>query len=146
MIRNRKVWIAVAVVGVMVLGGCRHCTPEKMADHLTDEISSELKLDAAQEQQLRSSMAEVMVKVDHVKRSHETMHGEVVAELGRDTLDRGRLKAVADSRIAEMQGVSDLLIEKLVQFHATLTPEQKAKLAAFVKDREDCHHRCTWRN
>jgi len=50
-------------------------------------------------------------------------------------MDEVELRRLAEQHRAKMDEMVDLGIDRLVAFHQTLTPEQKAKL---IKKLEDC--------
>ncbi|MDD5168598.1 MAG: Spy/CpxP family protein refolding chaperone [Syntrophales bacterium] len=144
MLRKKKVgvWIAFVIVGLMCLGGCRHPSPEKMADRAIDDLTAKLELNAAQQQQLQSVKAELLGKLAEMKKARQSMHEEVLTELQKDVLDQEKLRKMINTRKIEMDNVSNIVISRLAQFHSTLSPEQKKKLVEYIKDKEKRYHRC----
>ena len=77
-----------------------------------------------------------------MEKSKETMHNELIAQLQKDVLDQGQLKKIAATHKGEMDEMANLLIDRLAKFHATLTAEQKVKLAELLKEKEKCRKSC----
>ncbi|KAF0221019.1 MAG: hypothetical protein FD174_732 [Geobacteraceae bacterium] len=148
MLRKKKLWgfIPVLIAGLMFLGGCHKPSPEKMADHIVDELVAKLSLTAAQQEQLNATKLELLGKVAEMKKSKEAMHDEVMAELQKDLLDQGQLKKMVATHKGEMDEMANLLIDRLAKFHATLTAEQKAKLVDLLKEMEKRHKSCFFDN
>jgi uncharacterized membrane protein len=144
MLRKKKlgVWIGILVVGLMCLGGCRHHSPEKMADHAIDDLTAKLELNTAQQQYLQVIKTALLGKLAEMKKARQSMHEEVLTELQKDVLDQEKLRKMVNTRKTEMDDVSNIVIARLAQFHSTLSPEQKKKLAEYVKDKEKRRHRC----
>ncbi|MEN6317829.1 MAG: Spy/CpxP family protein refolding chaperone [Syntrophaceae bacterium] len=144
MLRKKKlgVWISILVVGLMCLGGCRHPSPEKMADHVIDDLTSKLELNAAQQQQLQVIKTELLGKAAEMKKARQSMHEEVLTELQKEVLDQEKLKKMVNTHKTEMDDVANIFIARLAQFHSTLSPEQKKKLVEYVKDKKKRHRRC----
>ena len=138
------IWMPVLAVALMFLGGCRHPTPEKMADRVVDELTSELELNASQQQQLRAIKGELLAKVAEMKKNREGMRNTLATELQKDVLDRNALKGMVDTRKAQIEAISDLMIERLAQFHSTLSSEQKKKLVQYLQKKEKRHKRCSF--
>jgi periplasmic protein CpxP/Spy len=144
MLRKKKlgVWISILVVGLMCLGGCRHHTPEKMADRVIDDLTAKLELNAAQQQHLKAIKTEMLVKASEMKKARQSMHEEILTELQKDVLDQEKLKNMVNTRKTEMGDMANIFIAQMAQFHGTLSPEQKKKLVEYVKDKEKRHRRC----
>lgn len=146
MLRKKRllIWVPVLVVGLMFLGGCRHPSPERMADHIVEDLTEKLELNAAQQQQLHGIKGELLGKIAEMKKSRELHHEEIYAELQKDILDQGHLKKMVDAHKVEMDDLANLMIERLATFHGTLSPEQKKKLVEHLKKMEKRHKRYTF--
>ena len=141
MLRKKVFWIGipVLVVAVALLGGCRHPSPEKMADRAVGKLTAELELNAAQQEQLRAVKADLLGKLAQMKKARKGTHDTLMAELQKDVLDRDALKKMAETRRANMAEISDLMMDRLVDFHGTLSPEQKKKLVQLIQDKVKRH-------
>lgn len=148
MLRKKSLWgiFPVLIAGLMFLGGCHKSSPEKMADHIVDELSAKLKLSDTQRDQLNATKVELLGKIAEMKKNKGAMHNAAMAELQKDTLDQGQLKKMFATHTGEMDTIGNLVIDRLAQFHGTLTAEQKAKLVELLKDREKCCKSCFFDN
>ncbi len=146
MLRKKRllIWVPVLVVGLMFLGGCRHPSPERMADNIVEDLTEKLELNAAQQQQLHVIKGELLGKIAEMKKSKELHHEEIYAELQKDILDQGHLKRMVDVQKVEMDDLANLMIERLAKFHGTLSLEQKKKLVEYLKKKEKRHKRYTF--
>ena len=146
MLRKKKlaVWMATLVVGLICLGGCRHPSPERMADRVIGDLAAKLELNAAQQQQLQAIKTEMIAKATEMRKARQPMREEVLAELQKDTLDQEKLRKMVDRRKAAMEEITNLAIARLAQFHGTLSPEQKKKLVEYVKEKGERHRRCSF--
>ena len=69
----------------------------------------------------------------------DAMKADILAQLEKEEMDADALKQIADLHRARMDEFIDLGIDRLVEFHKTLTPEQKAKLVQKLEDCERWH-------
>lgn len=135
-------FVPLLIAGLMLLGGCQRPAPEKIADHVVGEITKKLDLNEAQQQQLNAIKVELLQKGSELKKSKDAIHGNIIAELEKDTLDKAQLKKMVAIQKAELDSIADLLIDRLDSFHATLNPEQKKKLVEFLKEKEESRRSC----
>ena len=135
-------FIPLLILGLMFLGGCHKPSPEKMADHVVDKLITELSLTPAQQVQLNATKTELLAKVAEMKKSHEGMHDEFIAELQKDVLDQGQLKKMVASRRGEMDELVNLAIDRLAKFHDSLSPDQRVKLVELLKKMEKHRKSC----
>ena len=67
------------------------------------------------------------------------MHEELVAQLRREEIDKVRGKALVAEHRAQMDEILDLLVDRLAEFHKTLTPAQREKLVAKIETFKKWH-------
>jgi uncharacterized coiled-coil DUF342 family protein len=144
MLRKKKLlgFIPLLIVGLMFLGGCKRPSPEKMADHIVDELAAKLNLTPEQLVSLNATKVELLGKVAEMKKSREAMHSDVITELQKDVLDQGQLKKMFATHKGEMDEIANLVIDRLAKFHGTLTAEQKVKLVELLKERDKHRKSC----
>jgi uncharacterized membrane protein len=143
MLRKKKigVWIVILVVGLLCVGGCRYSSPERVADHVVNDLTAQLELNAVQQQQLQAIKTEALAKMAEMKKARQATRAEVLTELQKDVLDQEKLKKMVNTHKTEMDDLSNIAIARLAQFHSTLSPEQKKKLVEYIKDKEKRHYR-----
>jgi Spy/CpxP family protein refolding chaperone len=112
--------IAVLLLGVVSFAGCRRHYESQQA-HL-GQIKDEL---LEKGMQMRADKA--------------AMHSELVVQLRSEAIDPDRLKAMVTEHRVKMEALIDLGIERLAEFHKTLTPEQREKLVAKLESFKKWH-------
>jgi Spy/CpxP family protein refolding chaperone len=135
--------IAVPIIGLLTLTGCRHPGHQKGVLFMMDYLTEVMDLTDVQQQQLDEIQDELMAKAEDMRAEHKNMHATFVAQLKNESINKEQLKAdIAEHRV-QMDDFIDLAIERLAEFHQTLTPEQKDKL---VNKIEKFHkwHRPHW--
>lgn len=135
--------IVIASVAMMValtgiFAGCgrhcfRHATPERRADHAVKMISRELDLNEAQRAKLGEIKTQVLAKFREMKAENAGMHQEVLAMLKSPSLSRDQLNRIAEKHEEGMRRLKPFIIDRIVEFHGMLTPEQKNKLAELAE-------------
>ena len=131
--------IAVLMLGLAGLAGCRRHSPEHKAEFIMDYVSESLDLDASQQAHLEQIKDELMEKGLQMHADKATMHEEFVAQLRSEEIDQARIKAMVARRRAQMDELIDLGIVRLAEFHKTLTPEQREKLVAKLESFKKWH-------
>jgi Spy/CpxP family protein refolding chaperone len=111
------------------------------SEFIVDYISETLDLNDSQQAQLNQIKDEVMTKARQMRTDKESMREEFVAQLRSEEIDEMRVKAVIAAHRAQMDEVVDLIVDRLSEFHKTLTPEQKEKLVAKIETFKKWHHR-----
>jgi periplasmic protein CpxP/Spy len=130
--------VPILLICVAFLGGCHRPSPEGMVDRITEKLKSKLDLNVAQQEQLDGIKQEVTKKMADMKKNHASKKEEFLTMLQSDAIDQTRLKAMVNERKTKMDEFSSLMIDKLVKFHSTLSPEQKERLVKYIRDRHDC--------
>ncbi|MCX5804919.1 MAG: Spy/CpxP family protein refolding chaperone [Proteobacteria bacterium] len=130
--------VPILLMCVAFLAGCQRPTPERMVDRITEKLKSKLELNAAQQEQLDGIKEELKKKMAEMKKNHASKKEEFLTLLQSDTIDQEKLKKMINEKKARMDEFSSLMIDKLVKFHSTLSPEQKEKLVKYLRERHDC--------
>ena len=130
---------AIILVLLVLLMACHtkasHCwldnNPEKKARWITKKIAGELDLTEAQKDTLNRIKDELLAKilVYRNNKEAENIYQQVLTIIKRDTLDRKLLWQLSEEKMQHIDEIRALMIDKLAEFHAMLTPAQKEKLA-----------------
>ena len=131
--------IVFLLISVAGLAGCRRHSPEGKAEFMVDYISETLDLNASQQAHLDQIKDELLEKGVQMRADKATMHSELITQLRSEEIDQGRLKAMVAEHKVKMEELIDLGIEKLAEFHKTLTPEQREKLVAKLESFKKWH-------
>ena len=131
--------IAVLLLGLAGLSGCRRHSPEHKAEFIMDYVSESLDLNDSQQAHLVQIKDELMEKGLQMHADKAAMHEEFVAQLRSEEIDQARIQAMVATRRAQMDELIDLGIVRLAEFHKTLTPEQREKLVAKLESFKKWH-------
>lgn len=140
--RNAIAAAAVVAVAALVATGCGSCRPgpEKRADWVVKKISSKLDLTKEQKAKLDAIKVEVLAKFKEERATHRKMGSEAIALVKSDKLDEAAVNRLLDTRETSMKRLRPYIVDKIVEFHAMLTPEQRAKLASLMEE-----HHARWK-
>ena len=124
------------VLGIGFFSGCRPHGHHRGVEFAVDYVTEVLDLTEAQEEQLNQIKDELMAKREQMHAKKAEHHDEIVALLLSEEIDQKKVNAIITEHRAQMDEMIDLMVERFVEFHGTLTPEQKTKL---VKKLEGFH-------
>ena len=139
----KKKWIiSTLIIGILLIGGVtackRGCHPggfdEFDLSAVTNRIASQLNLTESQKAQLEQMAGEIMEKANTMHVDREA-HRQQLADLVRqDTIDRAVVDGMIDQKMVQMREMADFVLERLIVFHGTLTPEQREKIATRIEE------------
>jgi len=139
----------VAVVGFLVLsgiifGGCIRkrimcSTPEQRAEFVVKRISSSLDLSKEQVEKLNKIKDELLSRIKSRPNDREAVHKEFIGMVKSDKLDKNMVENFINKREERMKELKPLLIDKIVEFHYILTPEQRNRV---VEKFDKFYHYC----
>lgn len=130
--------LVVALVGASLVAGCGHShrgrwsdDPARLEEHVKKHVDRLLsKLDATDEQRQKvyALRDRLMPDLVALMKGRSAGKQEFVELWNQPTLDAGKLTALVDKRIDEFRAAGHDLANATAEFHAILTPEQRAKL------------------
>jgi len=112
---------------------------------VTNRIASRLDLTESQTADLKQIAGEIAEKAKAMHADHASRRQEIVGLIRQDTVDRDVVDGMIDDKLARVREMADFVAERLIAFHATLTPEQREKIAARIEDRLSSGCRFGWR-
>ena len=122
--------ICVFISGALVFTGCRSHSHDGKVEFMVDYIAETLDLTEPQREQLDRIKEEFVAKAKEMHDQKEAMHAEFMAELRKEDISRENLKGLIAQKRAQMDEMIDLALARLVEFHKTLSAEQREKLVA----------------
>mgnify|MGYP001825806250 FL=1 len=125
--------IGVFIAGALVFTGCRSHSHLGRVDFMVDYIAETLDLSDPQREQLDGIKEEFMAKAKEMHAQKEAMHAEFMAELRKEDISQENLKGLIAQKRAQMDEMIDLALARLVEFHNTLSTEQREKLVAKIE-------------
>lgn len=142
--KSKKVILSVLIIifSVFAIKGILfarhiHKFADGPGDFIIERLSENLNLDAAQIAQLEKIKDEIKAKMEANKPGkdqRESMLNEFAEEFKKDNLDRNKLKELEDRKEMKMQEMKDFMMDKIIEFHNLLTPEQRIKAADNMKE------------
>ena len=142
--KKKKLLVLVLVGFFTVLtlfSGCRHHTRSHKAEFMVDYITEALDLNQTQETELNRMKDEIMEKSRQLHANREAMFNEMVSQLRSEEIDQDRVRVIIADHRAQMDELIDFALPRLVDFHRTLTPEQREKLISKLEKFQNKHHR-----
>ena len=132
--------IGVFVSAALLFSGCRSHSPHHKAEFMVDYIAETLDLSEEQRAQLDGIKEEFVTKAREMHAQKETIHAELLAELRKEDISQETLKGLVAQKRAQMDEMIDLAMARLVEFHKTLSPEQREKLVAKIEYFHEKHN------
>lgn len=134
MLRKSLVLATVGLIAIAGLAGCRRGAhlirnPEKRVEWIVNHISKELDLNDAQKAKLKIMAQDIKAKHKAMRAENAQNFDQFTAQIRKDKLDMNVINSLIDKKHETMQQIRPFALEKLTEFHAMLTPEQRNKLA-----------------
>jgi len=130
-------------LGALLFTGCHHRGPNRGADFMVDYMTEALDLTEDQEAMANAFKDEIFAKAKEMHADKKQMHAEIKTQLSSEAIDTERVKALMIEHRTGMETVMDLAVERIAEFHATLSPEQRTKLINKLEKWER-RHNCQW--
>ena len=138
--------LAVVVVGALLFAGFypkisfAHGNGE-FVGCMAEKFADELDLSTEQREQLEQIVEEVRSKHQEMHTLHAAEKKDLIEELRSQEIDREKLDSMYGNTKQRFDEMYDLLASRFLEFHKTLTPEQKEKLIAKMEKHQKRHHR-----
>jgi protein CpxP len=104
-------------------------TPEERADFFVSRIASSLDLTKEQVDKVNKIKDELLARTKTSSGERETTYKELIEMVKNDKLNRDSVENFINKREAKMKELKPFIIDKIVEFHYILTPEQRNKVA-----------------
>ncbi len=135
---TRKMIQLTAVAGVIAagiaIGGCAkkrflYKSPEKRAEFIVKKLTHTLDLTKDQVEKLNKIKDEILARTKNFRNDREDLYNQAIALIKSDKLDANALKNWISRHEQIRNELKPFIIDKIIEFHDMLTPEQKNKLA-----------------
>jgi Spy/CpxP family protein refolding chaperone len=121
--------ILAIISSLLLVSACRHYSPEKRTQWMMKKFTKDLKLNDSQKDQLDVFKTEMVMKGRELRVAYKNTMEEMGLQLRSDEFDKEKV----EDAILKIKGPQDefisLFINKLADFHSSLTAEQKTILA-----------------
>jgi periplasmic protein CpxP/Spy len=120
------------------LTGCGHHRPdpehmERMVTHHVNDALDDLKATPEQRQKVLAVKDRMLASGKTLRGDHQAMAKEALSLWEATTFDRARALALVDARLDAMRTLAHQAVDAAAEVHATLTPEQRAQVAARLR-------------
>lgn len=116
--------------------------PGQMREHAYRAVSHLLsRVDASDEQHdaAREIVDETFVELAEIRLDRRALHGEVMALISAETVDRDAIEALRAEKLASADRASRVLTRGLVELAEVLTPEQRGQLQELGRGHHSWH-------
>jgi Spy/CpxP family protein refolding chaperone len=141
--KKKNVMLVTTLCALFIIGGlaaCKHGYHSGGFDEFdlaaaTDRIASRLDLTETQTTDLKQIADEIAEKAKAMHADHEGRHKELADLIRQDAIDRVIVDGLIAAKMEKMRAMADFASERLIAFHATLTPEQRETIATHIENR-----------
>lgn len=142
---TRKRIIIISMVSLLLLGGlaaCKHRYHHRGLDQfdieaMVNRVADKLDLTESQQADLTAIAAELVADAKAMRADRRAHHAQVAAMVRSEQIDRTQVDAMVQAKREKISALIDKATDRLVTFHATLTPEQREILAKHIETRAE---------
>ena len=121
------------------LGACRHGYhhggfDEYDLEAATNRIASRLELDDTQKADLKAITAEIAAKAKEMRADRQAHHRQMAELVRQEAISRDELDRMVADKLQKMQQLADFAADRLITFHATLSADQREKIAEHIEE------------
>ena len=109
---------------------------------VVSRVASRLDLNDSQKAELQDIVGEIAARAKALHADRQARHKELADLVRQETVSRETVDRMIAEKFDRMKALADLAADRLVAFHATLTPEQREKLAAHIEEHTAGHAWC----
>ncbi len=148
MTKKGKIWIALGLILVLVIGGTsyfyfkyKYSSPEERATWIVDKLGSRLDLSEDQKIKVNKIKDDILIHREKYKGDRKEVISELIAQIESDKVDQDKLNKLLDDKLNKIKESKSFVVTKLAEFHAILTPDQRIKLVEKLKRIKDRNRR-----
>jgi len=122
----------IVVISAFTIAACGHHRPhdpQERAEWMLQRVTDHLDLDEQQQAKLRAIKMEIETSVKKHREQQHQLFDRLAANIESPELDKALLMEIVETRKQAFDDTAPLIIDKLIEFHASLNPEQKKKVA-----------------
>jgi protein CpxP len=120
--------ILAIISSLLLVSACRHYSPEKRTQWMMKKFTKNLNLNDSQKEQLDVFKTEMVMKGRELRVAYKNTMEEMSLQLRSDKFDKQKLEDAVSKITTPQNEFISLFIEKLADFHSSLTSEQKTIL------------------
>jgi Spy/CpxP family protein refolding chaperone len=131
--------IGVFISGALIFTGCRSHSHQHKAEFMVDYIAETIDATDEQRAQLDGIKDEFVAKAKEMHDQKAAMHAAFMAELRKEEISPENLKDLIDQKRAQIDEFINLAMDRLIEFHKTLSAEQREKLVTKIEYYHEKH-------
>ncbi len=144
--RSTKIISVVALTvglagGAAAIGKHRMGDPARKADFIASYISSELELDATQEQALDALKDQLLAARQTMHGDMTSMHDEAKSLITAESFDSAKALQLVTAKTSAINEAAPEVVTALGDFLNSLNAEQKSEISEFMADHHGRHGR-----
>ncbi len=122
---------SIVMLGALTLAACspRQYTPEQRAEWMLKAMTNRLDLNDQQQSKLRAIKSEFESSMQKYDEQRRQLFDRLSQDIHSSQLDRQLLMQFVETRKQAYDDIAPRVVDKIIDFHASLTQEQKKKLA-----------------
>jgi Spy/CpxP family protein refolding chaperone len=133
----------IAILSIITMGGLVSCKYGRHGAFGFDEfdleaaisrVASRLDLTETQKADLDQKVREIAEKAKSLHTDRETMRQELANLIRQASIDQAVVDELVTGKIENMKEMADFASVRLIEFHSTLTPEQRETIAERIED------------
>lgn len=140
--KNVIIVIVLTLSALFLIGGLTACKrgfhpggfDEFDLSAATERIASRLDLTEPQKADLEKIAQEIAEKAKTMHTDRETYRQELADLARQESIEKKVVDQMITDKMAKMSEMADFAAERLIAFHATLTPEQREEIATRIEE------------
>lgn len=127
--KTTTVIMIMTVMSLLIFSGCkRHGHDNDRSTLALDYLSETLDLTEEQQTMLDRYKTEIKTKAESHKEDKDQVYAMIKTQIAADKMDLELITEEAEIHKQHMDEIMDMVIARVVEFHQTLSAEQKTKL------------------
>ena len=142
--RNAVIITLLSFLLVIGLTACKHRGPHLFFDEFFREaavkrIAAQLDLTDIQKSDLNQIVTDLAQRAKEMHTESEKHRRDVTELLQQDRIPRDAVDRLINDRMNRMKELADLVKDRVIDLHASLTPDQRDKLIELIEERHARH-------
>lgn len=100
-------------------------------------LINKLDLTESQKAQVEKIRDEIHARMETKMNDHQSMRDDMASEFAKDNMDKNKLMELDKKRQQDMDDNREFMMDKMIEFHNILTPDQRQKAADFMKESKE---------
>ena len=107
--------------------------PEKRAEYIVKKLTKRLDLTKEQQDKVNKIKDEILARTKNLREDRAMLRQEASTLFKEDKLTKEKVNKFIDKRKSKIDELRPFIVDKIIELHAILTPEQRGKLLLFER-------------